>query len=76
MFVDNIARSFDVWMKKRVLAELPQLIMDFIAIAAVASISYGAWLAWRPAGFIVGGAIVLVFEWFYVRGGRSPTGVN
>ncbi|MDB5575861.1 MAG: hypothetical protein JWR80_1037 [Bradyrhizobium sp.] len=32
---------------------------DTIGMLAVASLSYGAWLAYRPAGFIIGGCVVL-----------------
>ncbi|MDB5825742.1 MAG: hypothetical protein JWR21_4446 [Herminiimonas sp.] len=32
---------------------------DAMGILAVASISYGSWLAYPPAGFIVGGCVVL-----------------
>lgn len=33
---------------------------DAVGLAAVASISYGAWLVYEPAGFIVAGLIVLL----------------
>jgi hypothetical protein len=75
MFVDNMARALWVWMQKRVLAELPGLILDFFAISAIASISYGAWLAYKPAGFIIGGTISLVFICVFARRG-SQTGAN
>lgn len=35
------------------------VVRDLIGIMAVASMSYGAWLIYEPAGFIVGGALVL-----------------
>jgi hypothetical protein len=38
---------------------LPKLLRDIAGLAAVAAISYGAWLAWPPAGYMVGGALVL-----------------
>lgn len=34
-------------------------ILDGIGIAAVAAISYGSWLIYPPAGFIVAGLLVL-----------------
>lgn len=37
-------------------AYLPDLLM----VAGAALVSYGAWLAWQPAGFIVAGALVLM----------------
>ena len=45
----------------RVAARLaPKFLRDLAGLAAVAAISIGAWLAWPPAGFMVGGALVLV----------------
>lgn len=38
---------------------LSLLMRDLAGLVAVAAISYGAWLAWAPAGFIAGGALVL-----------------
>jgi hypothetical protein len=42
---------------------------DFVGVCAVASISYGAWLVYPPAGFIVGGALVLAGVFASARGG-------
>jgi hypothetical protein len=36
-----------------------QILIDLSAIAGVALISFGAWLAWPPAGFLVAGALIL-----------------
>lgn len=33
---------------------------DVLLLAGAASLSYGAWLAWPPAGFIVAGALLIV----------------
>lgn len=41
------------------LAHARVLFRDIIGLSAVASIAYGAWLAYPPAGFIVGGVLVL-----------------
>ena len=38
----------------------PKFLRDLAGLVAVAAISYGSWLAWPPAGFMVGGALVLV----------------
>lgn len=38
---------------------ISDIIRDVAGIGAVASISYGAWLIDEPAGFIVGGMLVL-----------------
>lgn len=31
-----------------------------LELAGMAAMAYGAWLAWPPAGFIVGGLVVLL----------------
>ncbi len=33
---------------------------DLMVLGGAACVSYGAWLAWRPAGFIVAGLFLLV----------------
>jgi hypothetical protein len=40
-------------------ADVLLVIMDLVGLAAVA---YGCWLAWRPLGFIVPGAVVLTLS--------------
>lgn len=40
-------------------ALVASIIIEVLQLAAVASISYGAWLAYEPAGFITGGLLVL-----------------
>ncbi|RWO20673.1 hypothetical protein [Mesorhizobium sp.] len=42
---------------------------DISGIAAAASIAYGSWLVYQPAGFIVGGFIVLSGVVAMARGG-------
>lgn len=41
---------------------------DAAGLAAVASISYGAWLIYEPAGFIAGGLLVLAGVLAMARG--------
>ncbi len=43
---------------------------DLSGIVAVASIAYGSWLIYQPAGFIVGGFIVLAGVIAMARGGN------
>ena len=43
-----------------------ETVRDLAGICAVASISYGAGMIYRPAGFIVGGIIVLAIVIFSV----------
>lgn len=42
---------------------------DLAGIAAVAAIAFGAWMVYPPAGFIVGGIIVLAGVVAMARGG-------
>lgn len=42
---------------------------DIAGIAGVASISYGAWLTYAPAGFLVGGVLLLGGAIAVARGG-------
>lgn len=34
------------------------VIRDGMGLAGIGSIAYGAWLAWPPAGFMVGGGML------------------
>ena len=52
------------------LALVGRIIFEAVQLTAVASIAYGAWLAYEPAGFIVGGALVLAGTMF-PSGGKS-----
>ncbi len=44
---------------RRIAAAAPKLLRDLAGLLGVAILSYGAWLAWPPAGYIVGGALML-----------------
>jgi hypothetical protein len=43
-------------------------VRDLLGIGAVGSIAYGAWMIYAPAGFIVGGMLVLVGVFLLERG--------
>lgn len=55
----------------RVLSDLAR---DMAGIGAVVSIAYGSWLIYEPAGFIVGGSIVLAGVIASSLGKSSTTG--
>lgn len=38
---------------------LPILVCDLAGFAGMAAIAYGAWLIYRPAGFLVGGVLLI-----------------
>jgi hypothetical protein len=39
---------------------MKKILPDALLIAGTAAVSYGAWLAWNPLGYIVAGALVIV----------------
>jgi hypothetical protein len=43
----------------RVVTEIPTLATDAIWLGGAGLISYGAWLIYRPAGFIVAGVLMI-----------------
>ena len=44
--------------RPQLLATAKGIVRDLMALAGVAAIAYGCWLAWVPLGYIVGGLIV------------------
>jgi hypothetical protein len=44
---------------RRTSALAPALAIDLAGIGGISSIAYGAWLIYPPAGYIVGGCIVV-----------------
>lgn len=44
-----------------------QLVIDLAGLAGAAAIAYGAWLVHEPAGFIIGGALLLAAAWLGAR---------
>ena len=39
---------------------MKKLLPDALLIAGAAGVSYGAWLAWNPVGYVVAGALLIV----------------
>jgi hypothetical protein len=52
-------------------AALLAALMAVRGLAALVLISYGAWLAYRPAGFVVAGVLLLADRVVDERGGRD-----
>lgn len=46
---------------------MTQLMTAFF-VAGLSAVSFGCWLAWHPAGFIVGGLFLMLLPVWYVRG--------
>ena len=55
---------------------MAELMRDVVGLAGVGAITYGAWLIFRPAGWIVAGVFCLVGAWLSARasGGERPGG--
>lgn len=47
-----------------------ELIADYLGLSGTGLLSYGAWLVYPPAGFIVGGALLLAAGW--LLGASAP----
>ena len=47
------------------------ILRDLAALAGAASVAYGAWLAWPPAGFIAGGLLAMAGAWLLARSGGA-----
>lgn len=47
---------------------LMNALLSVVFLAGIAALSYGAWLAWRPGGFLVGGAFGVLIPVLYARG--------
>lgn len=45
--------------KVEAIAKLRQVARDGVALIGAGTAAYGAWLAWVPAGFLVGGAALV-----------------
>ena len=39
---------------------MKKLLPDVLLLSGAAGVSYGAWLAWSPAGFVVAGTLLIV----------------
>ena len=46
---------------------IPHLVVDGLGFAGAGAIAYGAWLIYPPAGFLVGGALMMVLSVLFGR---------
>lgn len=53
---------------------LTDLLLTLLAVVATGSIAYGSWLVYEPAGYIVGGLLLLMGLYFYAQGLRQAAG--
>lgn len=52
---------------RAVTRRVPHLLIDLCGFAGAGSIAYGAWLIYVPAGFLVGGTLMLVLSILFGR---------
>lgn len=52
---------------RRMIGALGGYVTDVAAIAGVGAITYGFWLIYHPAGWIVGGSLALAGAWLAAR---------
>ena len=52
---------------------VPGLMRDLVGLSGVGLVSYGAWLVYPPAGFIVGGSLMIAGALLLALGNR-PAG--
>lgn len=50
---------------------VPDLAVDAFGVAGGGLVGYGAWQIYHPAGFIVGGFLMIVGSWLFARGASS-----
>lgn len=50
---------------------IPGLLRDLAGLSGVGLVSYGAWLVYPPAGFIVGGSLMIAGALLLALGNRS-----
>ena len=50
---------------------VPGLVRDLAGLCGVGLVSYGAWLIYPPAGFIVGGSLLIVGALLAAVGNRA-----
>ena len=58
-------------MMKHVVTAFPGLLRDLAGLSGVGLVSYGAWLVYPPAGFIVGGSLMVAGALLLALGNRS-----
>lgn len=58
-------------MTKPMLGAIPGLLRDFAGLSGVGLVSYGAWLVYPPAGFLVGGSLMIAGALLLALGSRS-----
>lgn len=49
------------------LVVVPHLVMDGAGLSGIGLVSYGAWLAWHPAGFMVAGTLLIAVALLLAR---------
>jgi hypothetical protein len=56
-------------MTRKILGALPILLRDFVGLIGCAAMTYGAWQIYEPAGWMLGGMLLLVGAGALARAG-------
>lgn len=56
---------------RAIAAAVPGLVRDLAGLGGVGLVSYGAWLIYPPAGYIVGGSLLIVGALLLALGHRA-----
>ena len=56
---------------RAIAAAVPSLLRDLAGLSGVGLVAYGAWLIYPPAGFIVGGCLLILGALLLALGSRS-----
>lgn len=51
-------------------AAIPVIVRDLVGLAGAGLVAYGGWLIYPPAGFIIGGLLLIAAAWLAVRAQR------
>jgi hypothetical protein len=56
---------------RRTSAAMPGFLRDLVGLSGVGLVAYGAWLIYPPAGFIVGGCLLILGALLIALGNRA-----
>lgn len=58
-------------MLSRLFATVRASLADIYAVCGAGSVAYGAWLYWEPAGFMVGGTLLIALGVIHMVAGPA-----
>jgi len=61
-------KRFARFMADAAIVAVPALLRDAAGLAGAGAVAYGAWLVYPPAGFMVGGGLLIAGAWLSGKG--------